>query len=449
MKDLCFLSASEIAKGVIAGEFSCEDVAKSLIARADEFEKTVKAWEFLDKDFILQKAIDADDYRKLGRPVGPLHGVPIGIKDIFGTNDMPTRCGTNLVGGVHTKNDAQVVTSLRNSGGLIMGKTVTTEFAYFDPGKTTNPHDEARTPGGSSSGSAAAVASYMCPVAIGSQTNGSVLRPASYCGVIGYKPTYGLVSRKGVLKQSHLLDHVGIFARTIEDIALVAREIYGQDQEDISTIPYAASNITDVCHEQPPFDPKFVFFKTSKWKNIDKESVKIFESFIKKNSKYIEVVDAPSYFDDIFRYHQIIHETDMAYAFSDYYKKSKSKLGKKLVEAIERGMKYKSQEYVEACENQNYYYKLFHEVFHDYHAVLTPASTGVAPKGLKQTGSPEFCTVWTYLGMPALSLPLFEDNDGMPLGIQIVGEKFDDSRLLRTSNWLINKVKGENKNDDK
>src|SRR5210317_752165 len=444
MKDLCYLSASELSKGISTGDILSEDLVKSYIGRIKKFDKTIKAWAHFDAQYILDKAVSADDYRKLGRPIGPLHGLPIAIKDIFGTNDMPTGCGTPLRTGRQTKDDSEVVSLLRASGALLMGKTVTTEFAYFDPGKTTNPHDETRTPGGSSSGSAAAVASFMAPAAIGSQTNGSVIRPASYCGVIGYKPTYGLISRSGVLKQSHLLDHVGVFARTIEDIAFITKEIVKRDTKDRSTVPYSISNITQICKEDPPFDPRFVFIKTSKWKNLDKESLKSFETFIKKYSAHIEVLDTPSYFDDIFKYHQIIHETDMAYAFSDYYKKSKNKLGKKLVEAIERGLKYKASEYVEACENRDYFYKLFEETFHDYHAILTPASTGVAPKTLKQTGSPEFSTIWTYLGMPALSLPLLQGESGMPLGVQIIGEKFDDSRLLRTSNWLINKVKGSN-----
>src|SRR6056300_1405290 len=446
MKDLCFLSATQIAEVLQSGDIKSAQVLESFSNRIAEFEDTVKAWEHYDKDFILQKANEADDYKNIGRPIGPLHGLPIGIKDIFGTNDMPTRCGTNLVGGVHTKDDASVVSFLRNAGALIMGKTVTTQFAYFDPGKTTNPHDENRTPGGSSSGSAAAVASFMCPVAIGSQTNGSVIRPASYCGVIGYKPTYGLVSRKSVLKQSHLLDHVGVIARTIEDIALITKEIIKRDTKDLSTVPYSVANIVQTSQEEPPFDPNFVFFKTDHWKNMDKDAVKSFETFLKKYKNNITVVDAPSYFKEAFKYHQIIHESDMAHSFSDYYKGAKKKVGKKLVEAIERGMKYSAQQYIEACENRDYFYSLFHEVFHDYHAVLTPATTGVAPKGLKYTGSPEFCTVWTYLGMPALSLPLLSGSNNLPLGIQIVGEKFDDPRLLRTANWLMIKVKG-GKND--
>ena len=442
MKDICFLSATEIARMIKNDDVKSFDVLKSLSTRIEKFDEAVEAWEHFDKNFILNKASEADDHKNLGRDTGPLHGLPIGVKDIFGTNDMPTRCGTNIIGGVHTKNDASVVSFLRNSGALIMGKTVTTEFAYFDPGKTKNPHDKNRTPGGSSSGSAAAVASYMCPVAIGSQTNGSVIRPASYCGVIGYKPTYGLISRNGVLKQSHLLDHVGIFARHIEDIALVAKEIIRHDIEDTSTIPFSVSNINEICKEAPPFDPSFVFMKTSNWKNMEKHAIKSFENFVKKHKNNIEIVDEPSYFKDISRYHQVIHETDMAYAFSDYYKKSKDKMGKKLLEAISRGFKYKSSEYVEACENRNYFYELFQETFQDYHAVLTPATTGIAPKSLKNTGSPEFCTVWTYLGVPTLSLPLLKGEGDMPLGIQIIGEKFDDPRLLRTSNWLINKVKG-------
>jgi len=322
-----------------------------------------------------------------------------------------------------------------------MGKTVTTEFAYFDPGKTTNPHDFSRTPGGSSSGSAAAVASFMAPVAIGSQTNGSVIRPASYCGVIGYKPTYGLISRHGVMKQSHLLDHVGIFSRSIEDLALIAREIIKKDLQDKSTVAYSVNNIMEIAKSKSPFDPKFVFFKTSKWKNLDKESIKSFESFIKKLEGNIKVIDAPAHFDKIFEYHQIIHETDMAYSFSDFYEKRKTKLGKKLVEAIERGQKYKARDYTEACENRDYFYQQFQEVFHEYHAVLSPAATGVAPKGLEYTGSPEFSTIWTYLGMPSISLPLLEGSNNLPLGVQIIGEKFDDPRLMRTASWLIKNFK--------
>ena len=439
MSELCFLSAVELTELIQTGKIKSEDLAKSYIERYDKFEKNVKAWAHYDKNFILKKSIDCDDLKNIGRPIGPLHGLPIAVKDIFGTDEMPTECGTILRKKKYSKGDAFVVNLLRSSGAYVMGKTVTTELAYFDPGDTTNPHDYTRTPGGSSSGSAAAVASFMAPFAIGSQTNGSIIRPASYCGVIGYKPSYGLISRTGVLKQSSFLDHVGIFTRSIKDLALITKELIIKDLEDSHSISYSIGNIRETAIEKPPFDPRFIFLKTNMWKNLDKDAIKSFDQLIKNLGKNVDLLDTPSYFDDISRYHKIIHESDMSYAFSDYYKNSKSKLGKKLVEAIERGQKYSSSDYVEALENRDYLYKLFSEVFADYHGILTPCSTGVAPKGLKSTGSPEFCTVWTYLGMPSISLPILKGSNNLPLGVQLIGEKLDDSRLMRTANWLINK----------
>ena len=441
MSELCLLSALELSNLLSKGDIKAEDLAKSYLKRIEKFDKDVKAWAFFDPNFILKQAAECDNLKIIGRPLGPLHGLPIAIKDIFGTDEMPTECGTVLRKKKYSKGDSTVVSLLKSSGAYVMGKTVTTEFAYFDPGKTTNPHDYSRTPGGSSSGSAAAVASFMTPVALGSQTNGSIIRPASYCGVIGYKPSYGLISRNGVLRQSFLLDHVGIFSRTVDDLAFISQEIIKRDTEDRSTVPFASGNFLNIAKEDPPFDPRFIFFKTDMWKNLDKETIKIFEKFVKEQGSNVEIHDTPSYFKDIMKYHKIIHETDMAYAFSDYYKNSKNKLGKELVKAIERGQNYKSRDYVEAVENRDYFYKIFSEVFNDYHAILTPAASGVAPKGLKSTGSPEFSTIWTFLGMPSISLPLLSGSNNLPLGVQLVGEKFDDARLMRTANWIMKKNK--------
>ena len=441
MSELCLLSALELSNLLSKGDIKAEDLAKSYLKRIEKFDKDVKAWAFFDPNFILKQAAECDNLKIIGRPLGPLHGLPIAIKDIFGTDEMPTECGTVLRKKKYSKGDSTVVSLLKSSGAYVMGKTVTTEFAYFDPGKTTNPHDYGRTPGGSSSGSAAAVASFMTPVALGSQTNGSIIRPASYCGVIGYKPSYGLISRNGVLRQSFLLDHVGIFSRTVDDLAFISQEIIKRDTEDRSTVPFASGNFLNIAKEDPPFDPRFIFFKTDMWKNLDKETIKIFEKFVKEQGSNVEIHDTPSYFKDIMKYHKIIHETDMAYAFSDYYKNFKNKLGKELVKAIERGQNYKSRDYVEAVENRDYFYKIFSEVFNDYHGILTPASSGVAPKGLKSTGSPEFSTIWTFLGMPSISLPLLSGSNNLPLGVQVVGEKFDDARLMRTANWIMKKNK--------
>jgi Asp-tRNA(Asn)/Glu-tRNA(Gln) amidotransferase A subunit family amidase len=246
MIDIFSISTNELVVKMRNGDISSVDVCKAYIDRTNKYEKDVKAWSFLDKKNLLEKAEEADEYRKSGKPIGPLHGLPIAVKDIIATYDMPTECGTVLRKKISGNADAEVVNLIKAAGAIIMGKTVTTEFAYFDPGKTTNPHDYTRTPGGSSSGSAAAVAAHMVPLAIGTQTNGSVIRPASYCGVVGYKPSFGLISRTGVLKQSSKLDHVGVFGKTVEDVALLSRSLIKKDILDEDTIHYAANEMLEV-----------------------------------------------------------------------------------------------------------------------------------------------------------------------------------------------------------
>ena len=436
MPDILSLSANELAAQLREGEISSVEVCSQYIERIGKFEKDVKAWSHFNKKLLLEKAAEADEHRISGKPLGLLHGLPVAVKDIIGTLDMPTECGTTIRKKMTASQDSEVVNLLKIAGAIIMGKTETTELAYFHPGKTTNPHDYKRTPGGSSSGSAAAVAAYMAPLSIGSQTNGSTIRPASYCGVVGYKPSYGLISRYGILKQSDKLDQVGIFGKSVEDVALLAKVLIKKDLFDPSTIHYSAEDMIDVCRKGPLFDPKFIFYKTKNWKNLDKESQESFEIFIKTFKKNIEVFDTPSYFDDIPKYHKIIHETDMANNFQLYYKKYKKKLSKEMVSAIERGFKNSATEYAEAIDFMKRSYDSYKEVFEDYHGVLTPASSGVAPKGLGNTGSPEFSTVWTYLGLPSISLPLLTGKNDLPLGIQLIGDKYDDLRFLGVASWV-------------
>ena len=307
MIDIYSLSTNELVAKLRSGDISSVEVCNAYIDRINKYEKEVKAWAFLDKKNLLEKAEEADVYRKTGKPIGPLHGLPIAIKDIIATYDMPTECGSILRKGVTGAADAEVVNLVKGSGAIVMGKTITTEFAYFDPGKTTNPHDYTRTPGGSSSGSAAVIAAHMAPLSIGTQTNGSVIRPASYCGVVGYKPSFGLISRTGILKQSSKLDHVGVFGKTVEDVALFAKTLIKKDILDEDTIHYAADEMLEVCKKGPIFEPKFIFYKTNSWKKINKESQKAFEFLLKEFKKNIEVFDEPSYFKDIPKYHQIIH----------------------------------------------------------------------------------------------------------------------------------------------
>ena len=261
MDDLCLLSATDLIERIKTGKNSSVEVCQSYINRIEKFEKDVKAWAYFDKEYLLERARHADDYRLSGKPIGPLHGLPVAIKDIISTDDMPTGCGTKIRQSVRTKDDAFIINLLVSAGAIIMGKTVTTEFAYFDPGPTTNPHDYKRSPGGSSSGSAAAVAAYMAPLAIGTQTNGSLIRPASYCGVIGFKPSYGLISRQGILKQSHFLDQVGIFSRNVEDAALIAKVLIKKDNQDKATVNYSSDDMLETAMSKPPLIRSLYFLK--------------------------------------------------------------------------------------------------------------------------------------------------------------------------------------------
>ncbi len=436
MTDIFSLSLDELAKKIKDAELSSVEVCEKYIERINKFEKDVKAWAHFDKKVLLEKATEADDHRRSGKPVGLLHGVPIAVKDIIGTVDMPTECGTVIRKGKSYSQNAEIIDLLHASGAIVMGKTATSELAYLGPPATTNPHDKNRTPGGSSSGSAASVASFMAPASIGSQTGGSVIRPASYCGVVGYKPSYGLISRNGVLRTSYSLDQIGMFGRKVEDVAMLAKVLIKKDKYDAATIHYSTENILTETKKGPIFEPKFIFYKTDHWKIIDKKSRESFEYFIKSFKKNIDIFDTPSYFKDIHKYHQIIHETDLANNFSVYFKKFKKKLSKYMQDAISNGNKYTAKEYAEAIDFMKRSYESYEEVFEDYHGVLSPSSPGVAPKGLKSTGTAEFNKVWSYLGTPCISLPLLEGENNLPLGVQLIGNKYDDHRFLGVANWL-------------
>ena len=435
MNEIFSQSVENLALKIKNSELTSVELCEKYIERIYEFEKEVKAWAFFDKKILLEKAKEADDYRRSGKPIGFLHGIPVAVKDIVGTVEMPTECGTSIRKGKSYSQNAEIIDLLISEGAIVMGKTATSELAFLGPPKTTNPHDYSRTPGGSSSGSAASVASYMAPLSIGSQTGGSVIRPASYCGVVGYKPTYGLISRNGVLRTSQTLDHIGMFGRNVEDVALLAKALIKKDNQDLASIHYSSENILAETKKGPLFEPKFIFYKTNHWKMIEKKSRDAFEYFI-KSFKNIEVFDTPSYFKDIHKFHQVIHETDLANNFSIYYKKFKSKLSKYMQDAISRGNKYSAKEYAEAIDFRKQSYESYKEVFEDYHGVLMPSSPGVAPKGLKSTGTAEFNKVWSYLGTPCISLPLLEGENKLPLGVQLIGDKYDDHRFLGVARWL-------------
>ena len=435
------LTAVNIVQSLKKGEFTCLELVKSYIDQINKYENKIEAWEFFDEKLILNQAKKLDEDHQLGKVHGDLHGVPVGIKDIFDTGDMPTTDGTEAHKENLSWNDCTVVSKLKQAGAIIMGKTVTSELAYFSPGKTKNPHDPTRTPGGSSSGSAAAVASHMVPLAVGSQTNGSIIRPASFCGVVGYKPTKGLISRHLVLQVSRALDQIGVFSNTLEDAALISEQLFGYDKQDPDTSLNPKPKLLVASKQKPPMEPLFAYIKLPFMNELDDNAKEVFDELKDTLKGRVDEMELPDGFKEIPNWHKIIMESDMARSFSEEYKKSKDKLSDTIIETIERGKKYTAVQYNDALSKIDAANSYFNQFFYDYDAILTPSAVGEAPKGLKSTGNPIFCTIWTFCGMPCITLPLLQGKNGLPIGVQLVSSLFDDERLFRNASWLTKKIK--------
>jgi Asp-tRNA(Asn)/Glu-tRNA(Gln) amidotransferase A subunit family amidase len=433
----CALSLTQAAAEIREGRLTSTELTADCLERVREVDETVRAWAFLDRDHALRQADAADQQRKEGRAAGPLHGVPVGVKDIFDTGDMPTELGSPLWTGRTPRRDAAVVARLRAAGAVILGKTVTTEYAYLQPGKTTNPHDPGRTPGGSSSGSAAAVAAHMVPGAIGSQTNGSVIRPAAFCGVVGFKPTHGLIPRTGALLLSRALDHVGVFARTVEDVALLAETLAGFDEEDPDTRPAARPPLASVAASEPPLPPRLAFVRSPVWEQALPVTRRAFAELVDTLDEAVTEVEVGPGFARAVEMHRAIMEVEMAHNLHRDYDKGGERLSPVLRALIERGRARAAVDYTAALAGIPALNRALEAVFDEYDAIVTPAAPGEAPRGLESTGNPIFCTVWTYLGTPAVTLPLLRSEEGMPLGVQLVARRDNDARLLRTARWLI------------
>ncbi|MDJ0958019.1 MAG: amidase [Arenicellales bacterium] len=439
-QDLIHLGAIQAAEAIQAGKITSEELVQACIDRIEEVDGTVQAWAYFNPESALEQARKCHRAHQEGRSLGPLHGVPVGIKDIFDTDDMPTEDGTILHIGRRPLTDASVVSQLRSVGAIIVGKTVTTELAVYAPGKTTNPHDPTRTPGGSSSGSAAAVASLMIPVAVGTQTNGSIIRPASFCGVVGFKPTYGLISRHGVLRLSRPLDQVGVFARSVEDAAFFAEQITVFDDRDPDMRPKGRPSLLATALDEPPLTPRFAFVKSPVWDNAEDDMKQAFDELVDELGKNVEEVSLPKPFDDAVAMHQTLMYADLAKSFSREYEQGADRLSTSLKAMIEEGQTYLAVDYNRAMEHREGFNELLNGMFEDFDAILTPASNGGAPVGLDSTGDPVFSTIWTLCGTPAISLPMLQGESGMPMGVQLIGPRGDDARLLRTARWLMNQI---------
>jgi Asp-tRNA(Asn)/Glu-tRNA(Gln) amidotransferase A subunit family amidase len=434
-------SATEAAQQIREGRLTSEELVQSCLERIRSLEPKVQAWTFLDEEHALAQARALDERKRNGEPLGPLHGVPVGVKDIIDTADMPTENGTVLHQGRTPREDAGVVTMLRAAGAVILGKTVTTECAYFTPGKTRNPHNPEHTPGGSSSGSAAAVGAGMVPLALGSQTAGSVIRPAAFCGVYGFKPTHGLIPRHGILQLSRTLDHVGLFARSVEDLALLLEQLQGYDEHDPDTRPRARVAFQKLAAEEPPLEPMLAFIKTPHWQRVDADNKEAFKELTDALGDRVEEVELFPSATEAWDWHRTIMEAEMAANLEPLWASGKDKLSKQLQGLIERGREVRALDHQRALRRIAPTVESLDELFMQrYDAILTPPALGTAPKGLGATGDPVFCSLWTLLGMPAITLPLMQGENGLPLGVQLVGRKGFDARLLRTARWLEAKV---------
>lgn len=419
------------------GEITAEALVQAYLARIDEVDGEIGAWAHLDPDHALAQARTLDQLRGRGLPLGPLHGLPVAVKDIVDTADLPTENGSALLRGRRPETDATLVSLLRQAGAVVLGKSVTTEFAMYAPGKTANPHHLKHTPGGSSSGSAAAVAAGMAPLAIASQTNGSVIRPASFCGVVGFKPSHGRISRHGVLTLSRPLDTMGVMATTVEDAALLAEVLMAYDSSDRDMRPLPAPGLLDVAREAPPLPPRFAFVKTPVWEQAEDDMTAALSELADHLGADCERVDLPALYDRALPSHRSIMCADLAKNLQPYYERGREGISPQLAALIEEGRSVTAIDYNRALEWREVLYDGLAEIFENFDAILTAPAPGEAPSGLEATGNPAFCTMWTFLGTPAVSLPVFTGSSGLPMGVQLVGPRSEDARLLRSASALL------------
>jgi Asp-tRNA(Asn)/Glu-tRNA(Gln) amidotransferase A subunit family amidase len=442
-RNVASLTATEIVRELRRGNLTAESHIRACLERVEAREEEVGAWAYLDPDRALADARKRDRERRAGKRMGALHGVAIGIKDIIDTSDMPTALGSSIYARRRPARDAHAVTLLRNAGAVILGKTVTTEFAGYTPGKTRNPLDPRRTPGGSSSGSAAAVADHMVPLAIGTQTAGSVIRPASFCGVYGYKPSFGAVSRSGMRLISRYADHVGMFARSLEDLALISDVIMQPDPADRDT-----RGVPRPLFRKPPASragkpPRLAFVRSPAWPQASQDVRSIFENYCRRLGKIVFTRKLPEMFRDAPDIFNRIVDASWAESLATEYAAQPAELGPVLKEHIAAGQTISATSYLKAVAAADRLAQLLDGFLQEFDAIVTPATPGEAPLGLASTGNAAFNLSWTLCGVPAMTLPLLKGPDNMPMGVQLVARRGDDPALFRVAHWLAKTAAGE------
>jgi amidase len=411
------LSASEAAVRLEAGSLGAETLVHDCLDRA-EARAAVKAWVWLDPDLALAQACAVD---RAGRP-GLLKGVPIGVKDVIDTFDMPTQHGSPIYRGNRPFADAACIALTRAASGVVLGKTVTTEFANRDPRETLHPANPAHTPGGSSSGSAAAVADCQVPVAFGTQTGGSTIRPAAFCGVIGYKPSFGEFSRVGIKMQCHNLDTLGIICRSLDDLSLMRAVLLAQPRRPVD--PSANP-------------PRIGFCRTPAWDHADADTQALLErTAARLSAAGAKVEDAEPAPADIFDQHRRVFAFEAARNYAHEYEAHGDRLSPALRALLTEGRALPLSDYVAAIEAAEGFRARLGAAFAEFDALLAPSAVGEAPEGLGSTGDPRFNTLWTLAWTPCLTLPAGTGTKGLPLGIQLVGPRFGDEALLDAAAWV-------------
>ena len=430
------LTLTEMIRQIGRKKISPVDLAESLLKRIDLLEPSIQAWVTIDRGKVLEEARRKEKEISRGRIRGPLHGIPLGVKDIFYTAGMKTTGGSKVLADFIPSFDSTAVLRLKQAGAIVLGKTATTEFAHADPAPTRNPWNREHTPGGSSSGSAAGVAAGMCPGALGSQTGGSVLRPASYCGVVGLKPTYGRISRYGVLPFSWSLDHVGIFTRNVWDAALLLNVLAGYDPLDPTT---SREPVPDYIRSRAPSrGPLIGVVEEFYRKNAEDqvwENTSAVLGRLKKAGARVEKVKMPESFAVVHDAHRVLMRAEGAAFHQSLFQKHPDLYRPKLRELIELGSLIPAVDYLSAYRIKREFCRSMERVMERFDLLLSPSTSSPAPKGLESTGDAWFQVPWSFSGLPTVTLPSGLSKEKLPLGVQLAGKPFDEGKLLAWARW--------------
>ena len=438
MNDLFLLGALDAVRKIQAKNISAVEFVASCLDQIGKTEPKIHAWVHLDRKYALAQAAKIDKKIATGQKIGMLAGVPVGVKDIFNTADFPTEMGSPIWKKFTPGNDARVVSYLRWEDAIIPGKTVTAEFAVHTPGPTHNPHRHGYMTGTSSSGSAAAVASFMVPLALGTQTAGSTIRPASYCGVYGMKPSFGMVPRTGMLKTTDSLDTVGFFSRSIDDLRLLL-DVLRVKGRNFPYIHRAVDRQQPVRKNKRKWKVGVVTSSLWVWDKAEvyaQDSLRLFASTLsKQNGIEIQEVKLPAEFNRAHQIHSVIYDKTLSYYFKDEFKK-KTLISPVMYEIIERGQRIRLDEYKKALDEQNFLSGSFARLMDTYDVLLTLSTGGEALRGLQSVDRPDSCLIWTLCGAPTVNLPVFIGPNKLPFGAQLVGRRYDDYRVLSFASFL-------------